>query len=247
MAKRGAAPLYYRVFSVLHQRIEDGDYPSGARLPREDDLMAEFGVSRATIRQAVGELEDLGMADRRQGSGTFVLAPVGNRVGQVFHGSLGELIGETARTKIRSVKIDRDVELPARIAEHLGIAKGAGAVVRRTRLMDGQPFAYTVNFVSAEIANLISEQELKVTGFMHLLESKGVHFATATQTIRAKLADLTVAAALEIPVAAPVLAVERLLFDEKHKPVEFVQSWYPGGSYAYTVTLDGAGLESRLA
>lgn len=241
------APLYYRVFGVLNQRIEDGVYPPGTRLAREDDLAAEFGVSRATIRQAVGELEKLNLVSRRQGSGTFVLGQAKTTSNQVFHGSLGELIGETARTKIRKVKIDRKAQLPARIAEQLEVEDRVGAIVRRTRLMNGQPFAYTVNYISCEVAALISEKELRVSGFMQLLESKGIHFATATQTVRAKLADLTVADALEIPVASPVLAVERLLFDGQHQPVEFVQSWYPGGSYAYTVTLDGSGLASRLA
>jgi GntR family transcriptional regulator len=247
MAKRGAAPLYYRVFSVLLQRIEDGDSPPGSRLPREDDLMIEFGVSRATIRQAVGELEDLNLVARRQGSGTFVLSTAGHISEQVFRGSLGELIGEIGRTKIRTVTIERGTALPARVAERLGIEDGTGAIIRRTRLMDGVPFAYNVNYVSSEIAELLSESELMVTGFMQLLESHGIHIGSATQTVRAKLADLTVAKALEIPVASPVLAVERLLLNVKREPIELVQSWYPGGSYAYTVTLDGSGMASRMA
>ena len=49
-----ALPLYHQVAGVLRQRIEDGIYPVGGKLLSEDELAAEFEVSRATIRQAVG-------------------------------------------------------------------------------------------------------------------------------------------------------------------------------------------------
>jgi DNA-binding FadR family transcriptional regulator len=55
------------VLGVLRQRINDGVYAEHDQLPPEDRLAAEFGVSRATIRQAVGELVRHGLVDRRQG------------------------------------------------------------------------------------------------------------------------------------------------------------------------------------
>jgi DNA-binding FadR family transcriptional regulator len=52
----------------------DGQLPAGARLPGERDLAARFGVSRATVREALGRLEAMGALERRKGSGTY-LAP----------------------------------------------------------------------------------------------------------------------------------------------------------------------------
>ena len=37
-------PLYHQVYSVLAQRISDGTYPRGLRIPTEEELTVEFGV-----------------------------------------------------------------------------------------------------------------------------------------------------------------------------------------------------------
>ena len=49
-------PRYHQVYTVLRQRIADGDYAPGEQLPPEDVLAREWEVSRATLRQAVGLL-----------------------------------------------------------------------------------------------------------------------------------------------------------------------------------------------
>ena len=50
-----ALPLYHQVAGILRQRIEEGVYPAGVRLSSEDELAVEFDVSRATVRQAMGD------------------------------------------------------------------------------------------------------------------------------------------------------------------------------------------------
>ena len=70
-----ALPLYHQVAGILRQRIDDGVYPAGGRLLSEDELAAEFEVSRATIRQAIGQLVMERRVVRRQGRGTYVMEP----------------------------------------------------------------------------------------------------------------------------------------------------------------------------
>lgn len=65
-------PLYERVQATIIKRIVDGTYPPGAQLPPEDQLAASLGVSRTTIRSALGSLETLGYIHRIHGAGTFV-------------------------------------------------------------------------------------------------------------------------------------------------------------------------------
>src|ERR1700730_6284596 len=67
-------PRYLDVTSELLERIESGAYPVGGRLPTEAQLTEEFNVSRSTIRLALSAIEEAGLIDRRQGSGTRVLA-----------------------------------------------------------------------------------------------------------------------------------------------------------------------------
>ena len=86
-----ALPLYHQVAGILRQRMEDGIYPVGGKLLSEDELAAEFEVSRATIRQAVGELVMEGLVVRRQGRGTYVQERDPSVLQQRFRGSLGEI------------------------------------------------------------------------------------------------------------------------------------------------------------
>lgn len=240
-ATRSPIPLYHQVFVVLRQRIVDGTYPVGLKLAPEDELALEFGVSRATIRQAVDELVRLEMVSRQQGRGTFVMEAGDHAFGQVFSGTLADLGRETRRSRIRDVTVEHDEPIPARIARQLALDDGArGTIVRRVRTMDGAPFAYTVNFMPEAVGKLLSKRELRTTSLMELLERKGVTLASARQTIRAQLADIQVARSLGMAFGSPALFVERVLLDEKDEPVEFVQSWYRGDVYAYTVTF-GAG------
>jgi DNA-binding FadR family transcriptional regulator len=56
----------------LKARIADGSLAPGDRLPAERELAAQLGVSRPTVREAVGALVIMGLLESRQGAGTFV-------------------------------------------------------------------------------------------------------------------------------------------------------------------------------
>jgi GntR family transcriptional regulator len=244
-------PLYRQVFGILRQRIVDSVYAAGEQLLTEDGLAAEFGVSRATIRQAVGELVRQGLVDRKQGRGTFVLPNAGHVLGQRFRGSLADLISETERAKVKHVDVSHGSRLKRRIAEALKLDDPVATVVRRTRTMDGKTFAFTVNYLPSPYGEMVSVKELRKTGLMTLLESKGVKFASAHQSIRAELADLEVCSQLEMEFGEAVLFAERVLFDAGQKPIQFVQTWYRGDLYEYSVMLDfvgkGGDLRAQLA
>lgn len=65
-------PLYMRLYSLLKQRIEAGEWGFGAMLPSENELCEMFRTSRGTIRQVLAELESEGLVRRERGRGTFV-------------------------------------------------------------------------------------------------------------------------------------------------------------------------------
>jgi len=234
----GAMPLYHQVAGILRQRIDDSVYPAGGRLLPEDDLAAEFGVSRATIRQAVGELVMEGLVIRRQGRGTFVQERDRHVLQQRFTGSLGDLIRESHRAKFREVEIKHDESFPLNIADALRLDAPTGTTVGRTRTMDDEPFSYTLTYLPSKLGSLLTKQNLRKQALMEILIDHGVTLHNATQSIRAQLADMDICAKLEVELGAAVLYVERLVNDDGGEPVEFVRSWYRGDRYEYSVTLD---------
>jgi len=72
----GDVPLYERVRLALAASIADGTYQPGHKLPSEARLADDLGVNRLTVRRAIEELARAGIVESRQGSGTYVSAPI---------------------------------------------------------------------------------------------------------------------------------------------------------------------------
>lgn len=72
MTRRTAWGTYTRITNALRQRITDGTYAPGTRLPSEAALCTEFGVARNTVRRALSTLQDEGLITARTGVGRFV-------------------------------------------------------------------------------------------------------------------------------------------------------------------------------
>ena len=67
ISERLRVPLYHQIYLVLRDKIVTGMWPDGRRLPNEDDLSAQFGVSRITVRRALDDLSTEGLVQRRRG------------------------------------------------------------------------------------------------------------------------------------------------------------------------------------
>lgn len=63
-----------QVITALRGQITSGEWPVGARIPTEPELVEQLGVARNTVREAVRALAHNGLLDIRQGSGTYVVA-----------------------------------------------------------------------------------------------------------------------------------------------------------------------------
>ncbi len=75
------APLdrVQQVVEAMSEYIERADLKKGDRLPTERELMAALGVGRSTIREVIGRFQALGIVESRQGSGTYLLQPIGSQ------------------------------------------------------------------------------------------------------------------------------------------------------------------------
>ncbi|WP_130799585.1 GntR family transcriptional regulator [Streptomyces otsuchiensis] len=143
-AEQVAEPKHRQLKTVLSEAL-DTEFSVGQVLPNERELAARFGVARATLRQALEQLELEGRLQRRRGVGTTVAPPrVGVDVTPTQHtwpGAAGDAWSVTDRTV---------TEPPAHIARLLGIAPGATVeTVHRTRVTHGQPVATEQLYVPA--------------------------------------------------------------------------------------------------
>ena len=75
MQPESPTPLYAQIKDILRARILDGTYQPHQQMPSESEMMAAFGVSRITVRQALTDLQKEGLIFKMHGKGTFVSKP----------------------------------------------------------------------------------------------------------------------------------------------------------------------------
>ena len=67
--------LYAQLTGIIKNAITSGTLRVGDLLPSEAELCNRFEISRNTVRQAIGSLEEEGFVVRKRGKGTFVADP----------------------------------------------------------------------------------------------------------------------------------------------------------------------------
>ena len=75
LPRKRAISLTQEVMNDLAARIRGGQYKPGDKLPTEPEVMAQQGVSRTVVREAMSRLQAAGLVETRHGVGTFVLQP----------------------------------------------------------------------------------------------------------------------------------------------------------------------------
>ncbi|MEU6537249.1 GntR family transcriptional regulator [Streptomyces sp. NPDC047000] len=137
-------PKYWHLKTVLSEAL-DSEFAVGEILPNERDLAARFGVARATLRQALEQLELEGRLQRRRGVGTTVAPPrVGVAVGTERHawpGTAGDAWQPVdCVTAVPPAAVAAALEIPADEPVH---------TVRRTRTSHGQQVAAELLYIPA--------------------------------------------------------------------------------------------------
>ena len=91
--------LYVQIYSIIKEKIENGEWPSGTKITTEDELCKTYDVSKVTVREAISELVREGYLRRQQGKGTFVTHSLRN-LGLAMKTRLTEdMLGEGVRVQ----------------------------------------------------------------------------------------------------------------------------------------------------
>ncbi|MCA0434822.1 MAG: FadR family transcriptional regulator [Proteobacteria bacterium] len=122
-----------RVVTVLARKIESGSFAPGSRMPTEQQLAQQLGVSRNVIREAIAQLRADGMVEARQGIGAFVLPPEQRSAIRIDHESL-KTAGNMARLFELRCLLETEA---ARLAAKRRTQKQLGQIKRHLERMRG--------------------------------------------------------------------------------------------------------------
>lgn len=221
------APLHARLRQALRRRILDGTYAPASRLPSERELIADFGLSRITVRKALGDLQQEGLIHTLQGRGSFVAAPKAFQDLHELRG-LAEALAPQGRSLHNRLLDARFGPAPPGVAQRLGLAADAEVgTIRRLRLLDGVPLSVETSHFPAAIARALLQQDLARNDVFRLLEDAlGLALGHAELSLEAAAADAALAAALGTAPGTPLLRIERLTHDAQGRPIDFEHLHY---------------------
>jgi GntR family transcriptional regulator len=232
----GVVPKHEQLRTILVRRITEELHP-GDMLPGERQLSADHGVSRITVRAAIGQLVNEGLLVRIHGKGTFVAARTArSRLHLASFTTDMRRLGLTPSTVVLSV--ERGVP-PQDTTKALGLGPGDEAVrIRRLRLADGTPMSIDDAWYSAALAPDLDSCPLTGSVYELLRERYDITIDRAEQSVAATEADDEHAALLGLEPGKPVLLFDRISYSGD-QPVEHCCSRYRGDRYEITMSVDG--------
>jgi len=227
----------------LVELIASGSLRGGQRLGAERDLAVEFGVSRSTLRRALGALEQDGQIRRvpGRGGGTFVTATKVDRDLSRIVGvpALLRDQGFLAGSRVLSASV---VVADAVTARALALEPGAFVHdVVRIRLADGSPISLEhARFPADRFPDLL-EQSLGGSIYELLGQRYGMVPAQAEERIEVREATPNEAQILGVAAGAPLLEITRTTRDGDDRAVEFSHDLFRADRTSVTVRTRGAG------
>ncbi len=224
-------PAFMQVEQDLRRQILSGAIPPEARLPRETELAATYGVSRMTVRRSLEGLENGGLIRRLHGVGTIATppdAPVAVDLSSMI--SIAEQIrrqGQEPRTTIDVQTIATPTPL-IREALQLDDVETA-TVVRRIRHADARPVLINTSWLpTRKFPNLDRAELIDGSLWRTLTTNYGVTPASTEEHFELVHASADEARLLHVEEGDTLIRVTGTTFDRDGVPVERCFSVWAG-------------------
>jgi GntR family transcriptional regulator len=232
-----------QIAQSLRERIHDGEWSAGERLPSIPALADAHGVAKQTVQRAIDQLRVEGLLITRPGSGTYVRG-TRRRLSRLSRGRYGVRRGYhadlAARYRQQLLGAGR-APVPAEVAEAFGVPPGT-SLVRRQHLVvtdERQPVEVGASWflpADADNTSLVREMAYGRPLYQEVEEVTGRRYATAADQLTARLPTREEAQSLHIRPDTPVLHLLHIAYDHRRRPIEVAQATWPGPMTTLTDT-----------
>jgi GntR family transcriptional regulator len=222
----GQTLLADRLRDELLAEITSAQLEPGTKLPTEGELSKRFGVSRATVREAVRGLVEAGYVTRIRGSGSYVAER--RRMPHGLDSTLSYLaMIESAGAHAGMRVLDAVFEECAKTDSPLHLSRGDTVLaVERVRTADGQPVIYSRDRIPARLLRPELDVASLDPSLFALLRSSGHAADHATATLRAVASTSFTAKVLGVRRGKPLLYIEEIDYDREGTPVMLSREWH---------------------
>lgn len=233
-------PRYRELADKLAAAITSGELDIGDHLPGEHELVATYGVSRYTVREALRVLEELGLIGRRQGIGTVVKSSRGSRGYVHSISSPAELLQYPDDTRLRIQSRDM-VEVDRQLARQLGCRSGEAWLKlggMRCPGADGAPLCWTDVYLRPEFA--VIEPYIGKTArpvYALIEEHCGEETSDVSVELSAGVIPEHLCEPLRCPPGTPSLRIVRRYNGRDGRLFEMSVAEHPGDRFNYSFAL----------
>lgn len=240
MTSRGAGPIYQRIADDLRARIQSGELGAGAKLPTEESLTKTYGVTRATVRQAMQVLVNEGLVASERPRGHFVrqierltYRPQKEWRKRPAHPELDQFMDEQVelgRKPSQTIAVELATP-PADVAARLKLGEDDTVVIRkRVRYLDGVPFNTNDSYFPLELvqgSEIMHPADIG-RGANQVLAELGAEQTHAVDEIEVRMPTPEEASRLEIGLGVPVAMHRVTGYTAGGRPVRVVRNVLPG-------------------
>lgn len=220
----------------LRARIRAKEWDPGAQLPTEAELVAHYRVSRATVRQAIKDLESQGLVAVHRGRGTFMADSAGIHAGMQKLSSISATIAEmgmkpSMRYRRRTIRRATEPEL-----SQFDLPAGAEVLdIQRKILADGQTVAFSYDVLPRWAFPVdFRSSQLRGSVFGFLAEHDGPRPTRAVAQVHAVRSDL-IGWDDETGGQQLYILLDQMQLDEQGRPFMHSRSFFLEGKFNFTV------------
>jgi GntR family transcriptional regulator len=221
-------PSHARISSWLLSRLGAGKVRPDDKLPPEEELAAALGVSRMTLRQALGSLEQQGWIERRRGrsGGNFIREPQVEVDLTGLPGFTEQMRRANVRAGARIVSATL-IDASSEIADGLELARGRGVFeIVRVRSARREPLALEETYLPAELFPGLLDRRL--TGSLYGLMRTHYDLAPhhAQEWLEPEISSAEHAALLGVEAGTALMLVTRKASTAAGVVVEYARDRY---------------------
>lgn len=231
-------PLHLTISEKLRYRITQGDYPPGAQIPSEYQLMAEFEVSRITVRRAIANLVQQGLVMAQQGRGVFVTPQqkvtyslsspmVFFEADMARQGVVSTIQNLVFESMLPPVHVQNLLELPKRSKVYFQ---------KKLLLLNGAPVAVDLSYTLHRLGKTLAP-DLKQQMTFPMLEQHGVMIDKIETVIESTHANHEVSGYLDIPLGHPLISYSYTAYNSQNQPIVCGEALSRGDRLCYSVVI----------
>jgi GntR family transcriptional regulator len=223
---RGRLPLSLEVAGLVRRRMEEGAWQLGEQLPTLEHFMAEYRVSRATMRTALAELEHDGLIERGRGKGTFMTGDPARERWLVLPTDWQGILDQIERLSVSVQTLESGAGLPSIGRDEAELASAYWRA-HRLHLTAQAPYCLVTVHLERSLFRRHARKFEQGAVLPLLARLYPEQIAEARQTITLSTADVATSGRLQLPVGHAVADVRRLVLDHHARLIYLAQAQYP--------------------